>query len=331
MNIQITNHDINEIIGELQVSYFRQKEELVYGHKAVIVDNSYVNVQIFNDATENVAILENKIQAKEDMALSWTTESPRVCFSLALSGNCYHGYGIKKTEEQLWTERTTNLWFCNEPRPCNTRYQKGKSFHMVEIMISPDYIATINSNYPQLMEAYYRRFLAGETFNIAAQNRLASPKLYCISSDLLTCNAMGNAAAIYRDAKILELLSVVFAQLSDKPENKTICLRPCDKERLVQAKDILLENFLAPPSLRKLALEVGTNEFKLKAGFKELFGNTVFGILFDYRMNKAVSYLHDTQKSIQEIANLVGYEHYTHFSMAFKRKYGITPSAYRQN
>ncbi|KAA6330892.1 Regulatory protein PchR [termite gut metagenome] len=152
---------------------------------------------------------------------------------------------------------------------------------MVEVKISQNYIAAINSDYPQLMETYYRRFLAGETFNIAPQNRFASPKLYCIGNDLLTCNAMGNAATIYRDAKILELLSVVFAQLSDKSENKTICLRPCDKDRLVQAKDILLENFLAPPSLRKLALEVGTNEFKLKTGFKELFGNTVFGVLFD--------------------------------------------------
>ncbi|KAA6351355.1 hypothetical protein EZS27_001318 [termite gut metagenome] len=101
MNIQITNYDINEIIGELQVNYFTQKEELLHGQKTVKVNNSYVDAQMFNDSNENVAILENTIQAKEDIALSWTTESPSLCFCLALSGNCYHSYGTKKTEEQL--------------------------------------------------------------------------------------------------------------------------------------------------------------------------------------------------------------------------------------
>ncbi|KAA6330893.1 hypothetical protein EZS27_020450 [termite gut metagenome] len=90
MNIQITNYDINEIIGALQVNYFRQKEELAHGQKTVKVNNSYVDAQMFNDSNENVAILENTIQAKEDIALSWTTESPRLCFCLALSRNCYH-------------------------------------------------------------------------------------------------------------------------------------------------------------------------------------------------------------------------------------------------
>ncbi|KAA6305729.1 hypothetical protein EZS27_042616, partial [termite gut metagenome] len=40
MNIQITNYDINEIIGALQVNYFRQKEELAHGQKTVKVNNS---------------------------------------------------------------------------------------------------------------------------------------------------------------------------------------------------------------------------------------------------------------------------------------------------
>ena len=35
----------------------------------------------------------------------------------------------------------------------------------------------------------------------------------------------------------------------------------------------------------------------------------MFNYLFDYRMNIAIHYLLDTNKSIGEVAGLVGYEH----------------------
>jgi AraC-like DNA-binding protein len=74
---------------------------------------------------------------------------------------------------------------------------------------------------------------------------------------------------------------------------------------------------------------VGTNECTLKNGFKMLFGTTVFGYLFDCRMKLAGRYLSDTDKTIQEIAGLVGYEHPSHFSTAFKRKFCVSPQQYR--
>jgi AraC-like DNA-binding protein len=75
---------------------------------------------------------------------------------------------------------------------------------------------------------------------------------------------------------------------------------------------------------------VGTNEYTLKNGFKALFGTTVFGYLFDYRMRLACQYLLDTEKTIQEIAGVVGYEYQSHFATAFKRRYGASPQAYRE-
>ncbi|MDR3251414.1 MAG: AraC family transcriptional regulator, partial [Tannerella sp.] len=98
---------------------------------------------------------------------------------------------------------------------------------------------------------------------------------------------------------------------------------------LIHAKEIIEQEYRHPPSLRNLALMAGTNECKLKNGFKELFGVTVFGHLFNYRMNLATRYLLDTEKTIQDIAELVGYEHQSHFSTAFKRKFAVSPQEYR--
>ncbi|MDR2622200.1 MAG: AraC family transcriptional regulator, partial [Dysgonamonadaceae bacterium] len=108
------------------------------------------------------------------------------------------------------------------------------------------------------------------------------------------------------------------------------CSTSKDLDLLLHAKAIIRQEYLNPPSLHHLALMVGTNECKLKNGFKKLFGTTVFGYLFDYRMDLACKYLLDSDKTIQDIALLTGYEHHSHFSMAFKRKFCISPQAYRQ-
>ncbi len=61
-----------------------------------------------------------------------------------------------------------------------------------------------------------------------------------------------------------------------------------------------------------------------------MFGTTVFGYLFDYKMQLAKQYLLDTEKPISEVALLCGYEYVSHFSTAFKRKYGFSPLEMRR-
>ena len=68
----------------------------------------------------------------------------------------------------------------------------------------------------------------------------------------------------------------------------------------------------------------------LKNGFKKQFGVTVFGYLFDYRMKTACRYLMNTDKTIQEVGELVGYEYHSHFTTAFKRKFFVSPQEYRR-
>lgn len=121
-----------------------------------------------------------------------------------------------------------------------------------------------------------------------------------------------------------------------RPDEKECALCPCytekDKDKLQDAKIIIEQQYLSPPSLYQLALMVGTNECTLKKGFKgfkELFGTTVFGYIFNYRMDLACRHLLDSDKPVQEIGFCVGYEHHAHFSRAFKRKFGVSPLEYR--
>jgi len=98
-----------------------------------------------------------------------------------------------------------------------------------------------------------------------------------------------------------------------------------DLSKLHAARDIITENIQHPPSLMELARMVGINDFKLKAGFKIEFSNTVFGYLNDLRLDMAKKDLLQKNKSITEIAYDTGYSSLSHFSNAFKKRYGVSP------
>lgn len=75
----------------------------------------------------------------------------------------------------------------------------------------------------------------------------------------------------------------------------------------------------------ELAHKCGLNDFKLKSGFKQLYGNTVFGYLGNLRMEVALRLLKE-QKSVRLVAEEIGYKNPQHFTAAFKKKYGVLPS-----
>jgi AraC family transcriptional activator of pyochelin receptor len=83
-----------------------------------------------------------------------------------------------------------------------------------------------------------------------------------------------------------------------------------------------------PPTLKELASQVEISLNNLKEGFKQVYGNTVFGFLFDYKMNIASHLLSSKNYNVNEVAHHLGYSTASHFITAFKSKFGTTPKRY---
>lgn len=67
---------------------------------------------------------------------------------------------------------------------------------------------------------------------------------------------------------------------------------------------------------------------KFNYKIKELTGETP-GIFFrKYKLNKAAAWLREGKYSISEIAVLTGFSTAAHFSVAFKKQFGVSPSEY---
>jgi AraC-like DNA-binding protein len=137
---------------------------------------------------------------------------------------------------------------------------------------------------------------------------------------------------LYYKGKGYELLSLFFNRSEDP--NAEHCPFLIDEENVLKikkAKEIIIANMAEPPSLEELAEQVNLSLKKLKMGFKQIYGDTVYGFLFDYKMDYARQLLDSGSYNVNEVGLKIGYSTGSHFIAAFKKKFGTTPKKYLMN
>jgi AraC-like DNA-binding protein len=146
-----------------------------------------------------------------------------------------------------------------------------------------------------------------------------------------SCSLDGPLKKLFLEGKLLELLVLQVEQFqatSVSAGPQILSQEDVEKLQLVQAT--LLNTIDQPPSINELSRLVGLNRTKLMSGFKELFGNTIYGYLADVRMERAKELmLANTYMKIAEVARQVGFRSANNFSAAFKKKFGYSPTALR--
>jgi AraC-like DNA-binding protein len=155
-------------------------------------------------------------------------------------------------------------------------------------------------------------------------------KIQQVIQEIIHCPYSDNLRQLFLLSKSIELL-VLQAELYEQKNEQPYIKRKSDKEILFEAKYLLEKRLTAPPTINELAKLVGMNEYKLKKGFKELFGTTIFGYIHHHRMSLAKRLLLGTEKTAQEIAYETGYSSPQHFSKAFKKTFDVTPNSIRKN
>ncbi|MGS2739641.1 helix-turn-helix transcriptional regulator [Sinomicrobium sp. M5D2P17] len=108
-------------------------------------------------------------------------------------------------------------------------------------------------------------------------------------------------------------------------------LSGADIEIIQEARDYITRQIDQPSfSLKNLGHTLGTNQQKLKIGFKQLYGTTMFSYLIRERLRTAQTLLRHTQIPIKVIAEMTGFKTAPHFTKVFKKKLGYTPSELRE-
>ena len=158
-------------------------------------------------------------------------------------------------------------------------------------------------------------------------DRRASKIVQALGAQMLLCPLQGAMRNLYLSGKALELTATVMTGVEQRDDDRPVMsLGTQDVRRLRLAQDILLQRLQDPPTLPALARQIGTNVNKLTVGFRQLFGTSVYGFVREQRLALAYRMLAAGQISVTDAAQACGYSS-SHFTKAFRHRYGVAPSA----
>lgn len=239
---------------------------------------------------------------------------------------CLAGYCVTEDHECLNMRRGESILFKETATEylyeMGTDNNRGEFF---EVSLTPQLYCDLFVGDNQLLDGVLSKDGTKLFANISA-NPLVKPLIAELFSNRMAYS--GKMKKLYLESKVIELLLLQMQHI-DVRHCSSLKFNSTDIDAIHSVKELIDNNIEETQSIAKLALDAGINQTKLKQGFKELFGNTVFGYLTLQRMQQAKLLLLESSLPICEIANRVGYKHAQHFTVAFKKQMGYLPSDLR--
>jgi len=235
--------------------------------------------------------------------------------------------GPKKTMAEGHYDMITS----SDVRKINWFDKANSQTRTLDIHFSPAYLQNVGGLFPELADLL-RKKEQGLTALLGSSPAITSPTMKRMIDAILDCPHTGDLRLNYIDSKVSVLLLLAVEQISSHPalEGTASYLKRYDREKIHEARQYMLLNMENPPTLKELSHQVGLNVFKLKKGYKQIFGVTIFEDFKRERMNKAMNYLLEENRSIDDTALLIGYEDSPNFIRAFKIYFGTPPGECRK-
>ncbi|MEM6277859.1 MAG: AraC family transcriptional regulator [Verrucomicrobiota bacterium] len=139
----------------------------------------------------------------------------------------------------------------------------------------------------------------------------------------------GGDAVITRFSDIL-VVQAIRHWLQTDPNARTGWLGALQDPQVGRALALIHRDPTQPWTVESLAEAVGVSRSGLAARFADLVGETPMSYLRQWRFEVARNWLRDTDQSMGEIAEQLGYESEASFSRAFKKATGQTPGSVRR-
>lgn len=112
-----------------------------------------------------------------------------------------------------------------------------------------------------------------------------------------------------------------------RPNNQPLSI---SSDIVIQVMSYIKRNYRNSISLKDIAAHVHLSPNYLSGLFRRTVGITITEYLMSVRIRNAIVYLINSDKTIQEICEAVGYNSYEHFERLFKRRFGISPKEFRK-
>lgn len=228
-----------------------------------------------------------------------------------------------------------NMYCRKNQNECN-QCKAHASFNCEEKVESVDILSFVFSS--TILEQFIKSRITNNTLSedILSFRHLSSfskPLSLCsrtrmVLEGLLNHNYTDSLENIYVNAQTQMLLLYSLDCMEEKEIDVINCkflANEADREKIVKAREVLLQHIGEPITIKELSRKVAMNECYLKKGFKEMFGTTIFDFYQSQRMEHAKYLLYEKGLTVTEVSVLLGYSSISHFSTAFKKHTGLKP------
>lgn len=274
------------------------------------LDEGFMLIKITNDSMENQQV-------------SRLVDSSFIQMHFCLKGNTKFNFNEGRYTLSVDEEKALLLY--NPVRDLPINVLLAPKTWLVTLLVSIKKFHSLFSD-----EANYIHFLSAENKDKKYYTDAPiTPAMAVVLSQMINYHTHPSVKRLYLKGKAYELISLYFNRPDDADVEQCPFLVDEDNVRRIRkAKDIVIARMAEPPGLQELSEEIGLNIKKLKEGFKQVYGDSVYSFLFDYKMEYARKMLESGEHNVNEVGLKVGYSTASHFIAAFKKKYGTTPKKY---
>ncbi|WAC01170.1 AraC family transcriptional regulator [Lacinutrix neustonica] len=287
------------------------------------IENNAKGFFIETRVDDGVFILTHQNDSNSIKVIEREIDSSYIQFHFCLKGES--AFNFNNGNYSLQVPEETSLLLYNPQRDLPIHLEVNPKSWLVSVIIS---IKKFHGLFSQ--EADYITFLSADNKDKKYyKDGKISPSMAIALNQLVNYNLNQSIKNIYFKAKAYEVLSLYFHRSEETDvEQCPFLVDESNVLKIRKAKDIVISRMAEPPSLQALADEIGLTLKKLKEGFKQVYGDSVYSFLFDYKMEVARKLLETGSHNVNEVGLRVGYSTSSHFIAAFKKKYGTTPKKY---
>ncbi len=293
----------------------------VYAHPTgnVSFDFGEARVRSVYDG-KKAAVRDSEMTFFEDVSGGVNFHKPHIVLYACLEGCLtFEDYGLELRSDQILLFRSSGL--------SNVGFQADVRNRVITVELFSGEMLGLRGETSDWLASYFGK---ADFFLLQGLSFMQKSVL----QQLVQCAFAEKLRSFYIEAKIVEFITVFLHETTGRrtEERLDACkLSREDVQCLVLAKEILDQSYVAPPTVEGLSRKICLNIFKLKNGFKQMFGNTVHGYVIDKRLEHAERLLTEKDLTIGQVASCIGYANASHFAAAFRKKTGFTPREYRLN
>lgn len=242
---------------------------------------------------------------------------------------CFEAHQQVEQPEMLFTiflDENFNISSYTFRTPKVLRWQEEKHNHPVSEILSKNSKKALMEEIDSLNGRSYQQFIPID-FLTENKTLFRSPcVIQNMEGDGSFCSYAITAFRFVKKNESKEKLTTSEPELkSEKKESAAT------KILLRQVRLYILRNLHTElPSLKELGLIHRTNKTKLKEGFKNMYGTTIYRFHMEKRLDKGALLIRTTELPISIITQKCGFKDHSHFSKNFRKQFGKTPSQYRK-